>query len=94
MEHVIASNLMRHLEGNNIIYELQHGFRSMRSCETQLFSLIDKLTKNKVKTDVIIMDFAKAFDKVSHSRILLKLNHYGVQVKTNQWIKNFLSDHS
>ncbi len=95
MEHVIASNIMHHLEGNNILYELQQGFRSMRSCEIQLLSLIDKLTKtkdNKVQTDVIIMDFTKAFDKVSHSRLLLKLNHYGVQGKTNQWIKNLLSD--
>ncbi len=66
----------------------------MMSCETQLLSSIDKLTKNKdkVQTDLIIMDFAKAFDKVTHSRFLLKLNHYGVHGKTNQWIKNFLSD--
>ncbi len=74
---------MHHLEGNNILYELylfndilHHGFRSMRSCETQLFLLIDKLTKNKdnkVQADVIIMVFAKAFDKVSNSRLLLKV---------------------
>jgi hypothetical protein len=67
MEHIIASNLMKHLESNNILYDLQHGFRSSRSCETQLTSFIQELAKNnndKIQTDVIVMDFAKAFDKV------------------------------
>ena len=45
MEHIIASNLMKHLESNNILYDLQHGFRSSRSCETQLISFIQKLAK-------------------------------------------------
>ena len=38
------------------------------------------------------MDFSKAFDKVSHSLLIHKLNHYGITGKTNEWIKNFLSD--
>jgi hypothetical protein len=38
------------------------------------------------------MDFSKAFDKVSHSLIIHKLKHYGIIGKTNEWIKNFLSD--
>ena len=37
---------MRHAERNNIIYPLQHGFRSKRSCETQLLECIDDLTMN------------------------------------------------
>ena len=40
------------------------------------------------------VDFSKAFDKVSHSRLLLKLEHYGVQDKTLQWIVEFLKDHT
>ena len=36
MEHIIASNLTRHFNKNNILYDLQHGFREKRSCETQL----------------------------------------------------------
>ena len=35
-EYIVASNLTRHLNANNILYELQHGFREKRSCETQL----------------------------------------------------------
>ena len=36
MEHVIASNISRHITQHNILYELQHGFHEKRSCETQL----------------------------------------------------------
>jgi hypothetical protein len=38
------------------------------------------------------MDFAKAFDKVSHRRLLYKLEYYGIQTHTLNWIQAFLSD--
>ena len=31
------------------------------------------------QTDVLVMDFSEAFDKVGHQRLLLKLDHYGVR---------------
>jgi hypothetical protein len=43
------------------------------------------------QTDVIIMDFAKAFDKVSHGLLVHKLDHFGIRGKTNAWMQNFLS---
>jgi hypothetical protein len=42
-------------------------------------------------TDLIIMDFAKAFDKVSHRRLLYKLEYYGIQTHTLSWIQAFLT---
>ena len=44
------------------------------------------------QVDVILLNFAKAFNKVPHSRLLYKLAYYGVSGKTNPWIKTFLSD--
>jgi hypothetical protein len=44
LEHIFASNMMQHLETNNILYELQHGFRAKRSCESQIISLIHELS--------------------------------------------------
>ena len=41
MEHIIASNLSKHLNKHNILYELQHGFREKRSYETQLIQLVE-----------------------------------------------------
>ena len=34
-EYILHSNIMKHLENNNILTNLQHGFRKHRSCETQ-----------------------------------------------------------
>ena len=42
LEHIISSNIMSYLEKNNILYNLQHGFRPSRSCETQLISFLQQ----------------------------------------------------
>ena len=42
-------SLMNNLENNNILYELQHGFRHNRSCETQLLSFIQELSETDNK---------------------------------------------
>jgi hypothetical protein len=93
MEHIIVSNAMKHLENNRVLSKFQHGFRSKRSCETQLNGLIQDLASTmdiKIPTDMIVLNFAKAFDKVSHPRLLHKLRHYGIKGKHNQWITAFL----
>ena len=75
MEHIIVSNVMKHLDENKILSEYQHGFRNQRFCESQLIGLVHDLTSNMDKnyqTDMIV--FAKTFDKVSHPRLLHKLD--------------------
>jgi len=37
------------------------------------------------------MDFAKAFDKVSHKHLLYKLEYYGITCNANKWISDFLT---
>ena len=39
---------------------------------------------------MIYTDFSKAFDTVDHARLIQKLNHYGIQNKTLDWIKSYL----
>jgi hypothetical protein len=72
---------MQHADKNNILKINQHGFRRKLSCETQLLTFIQELhdnLQNGCETDLILLDFAKAFDKVSHSRLLYKLDYYGI----------------
>ena len=73
LEHILASNMMKQLESNNILFEFQHGFRANRTCESQIIFRIHQLTYNKdknIQTDLMIMNLAKAFDTVLHKRIL------------------------
>ena len=45
LEHVVASGISKHFTDQNILFELQQGFREKRSCETQLIMLVDELAK-------------------------------------------------
>ena len=44
------------------------------------------------QTDILILDFAKAFDKVNHSLLIHKLQHYGIIGKSVRWIQNWLAN--
>ena len=86
---------MRHYDNNNILHNSQHGFRRKRSCETQLVITTHDIAsnlENGAQVDVILLDFSKAFDKVSHQRLLHKIQYYGVQDNTLRWIESFLQD--
>ena len=95
MEHILVSGIMKHTKKNDILYNLQCGFREKRSCQTQLVELIHDLASSMQgggQSDVLLLDFAKAFDKVGHHRMIRKLDFYGVRGKTQDWIKAFLSN--
>ena len=95
MPYIVASSLSKHFTELNILYELQHRFRERRSCETQLIMLIDELPKTMQmgkQTDLILLDFSKAFDKVAHEKLIQKLHHYGIRGDTLKWIKDFLDN--
>ena len=70
LEHILVSNINKHLAVDSILADCQHGFRSQRSCETKLVQFVHDIISNLDKavnhghkqTDLIIMDFAKAFD--------------------------------
>ena len=94
LEHIIYSSVSHHLTQYNILRTEQHGFRSGRSCESQLLITIHDLAQNLdegKQTDVILLDFTKAFDKVPHNRLCYKLSLYGIRGSLLLWIKNFLT---
>ena len=95
LEHVLHSHIMSHLDKHNILSPYQHGFRKNRSCETQLLVTIHDLAsglKDGKQMDAILLDFSKAFDKVPHERLLLKLDHYGIRGDILDWINQFLTN--
>ena len=83
---------MKHLEETNILIENQFGFREHHSCESQLLVTVDDIAKainNKAQVDAAVLDFSKAFDKVAHSRLILKLKYYGVRGNLLNWFESF-----
>ena len=86
LEHIIHTNIMRHLEKNKILNDEQNGF-----CrgETQLALSVNDLAKvldRQSQADVVIMDLSKAFDLVPHQRLLSKLCHFGITGKQHNLV--------
>ena len=80
---------------HELIKTTQHGFFSGRSCLTNLLEYLEHITEQIDKhnpVDCIFLDFAKAFDKVPHERLLLKVKSLGVDGKILGWIKDWLSN--
>jgi hypothetical protein len=94
-ERVIRNQLVSYLEMNSLLSSNQHGFRKGRSCLTQLLGHIDNILQNLndgIETDVIYLDFAKAFDKVDHATLLTKIKRFGIKGRLFNWIEEFLTN--
>ena len=86
---------MNYLRTNNMLSDVQHGFRQSRSCETQLITLVNDIVKSlndEGQLDAALLDFSKAFDKVNHRKLCLKLEHYGSRGEILNQTKNYLSN--
>jgi ribonuclease P/MRP protein subunit RPP40 len=81
------------MEENNLLPDGQHGFRSKRSCLTQLLSywdsVLDQMEEGK-GVDAVYTDFAKAFDKCETGVLLHRLKECGVRGKMGHWLAAFL----
>ena len=94
MERVIRIFLVRHLEVHNKLNPNQHGFRSQRSCLSQLLEYHDEILSNLEEgnnVDSIYLDFSKAFDKVDIGILCRKMRALGISWSLGKWIHNFLT---
>ena len=84
---------MKHLNDHNILTDCQHGFRVKGSTEMQLILTLHDMSKATQSSSIhaIVLDFAKAFDKVPHRHLLRKLQHYGIQGRLLNWVESFLT---
>ena len=86
LEHIIVSQIMEHLDNQNILNENQHGFRAKRSCESQLLMTTNDITKwmnNNIQVDIAILDFAiklliKDYQRNSNTMALMEPPEYGL----------------
>ena len=95
MESLIRDRIVEHLERNGLIRPSQHGFMTGKSTATNLLVYMEALTKliDEYHTvDVLYLDFAKAFDKVPHKRLLEKCRGLGLDGRVLEWIRVWLED--
>ena len=97
MEKLVRKAILKHLEEHDLISNDQHGFRSGRSCATQLLEVLEAWTKlldGGHSVDCLYLDFKKAFDSVPHKRLLQKLEALGIRGHLLRWIEAYLSGRS
>ena len=73
----------------------QHGFIKGRSTCSQMLNFIHEIGNsldNSEQTDIIYLDFSKAFDSVSHACLLHKLELFGISGELLMWFKSYLSN--
>ena len=97
----IVSKIMERCIYNHIysfvskeISEKQHGFFSGRSCNTQLLEVYHKIgdfLDKGFETDVVYLDFSKAFDSVQQSLLIHKLKTVGFNGDLLSWLKSYLT---
>ena len=93
LERCVYTNFYYHIL--HLITPYQHGFLRNRSCITQLISVLHTIGKNldkNTQTDIVYLDFAKAFDSVDHSILLQKLKCYGVTGNLLGWFADYLNN--
>ena len=95
LETIIRDHMMDFLIKYKLLHPSQHGFLKARSCLTNLLCFFEEITKwvdEGSPVDVIYLDFQKAFDKVPHQRLILKLKSHGMGNSIINWIEQWLND--
>ena len=93
LERLIYNRIFGFIESNNLLSSHQYGFRPGYSCTSQLIHLFHEWVKaldKRLSTDVIFLDFEKAFDSVPHDCLLLKLERFGITGSLLSWLTIFL----
>lgn len=92
LERIILHHLNLILD--NVLYNRQHGFRKGLSCETKLCGTYHDIAKQVDQGNTIhalVLDFAKAFDKVPHKLLMQKLAKLpNISTQIVMWIHDFL----
>ena len=95
MESILRDAIVQHLEQHSLLRKSQHGFMAGKSTLSNLLEYLEDLTKlvdEGHAVDIVYLDFAKAFDKVPHLRLMRKCEGLGIQGDILRWVQQWLTD--
>ena len=95
MESIIKDQLTVYLLSNGLITPDQHAFIRNHSTTTNLMACVRDWSialSSKKCSDIIYIDIKRAFDSIVHSKLLHKLQCYGISDKLLKWIEAFLQN--
>ena len=98
LKKIIRDAIVSHMTPNNLFFMhiYQHGFMASKSCVTKLLEFLEYLTEaldqDKDLDIIYLVDFCKAFDKVSHKRLLKSCIIMVLPVKFISWSKKFYQE--
>lgn len=94
-EKVLFFQMYEFCTRNEIIPDVQCGFRKNFSTSVALINVIDDVVRasdKKLNSALILLDFSKAFDTINHQLLVSKLHFYGFQKESCLTIKSYLSN--
>lgn len=94
-ERCIKNRLVKYLDENKILSDLQFGFRSGRDTNDAILAVTEEVYSqldDGGKVAVCAMDLSKAFDLVDHTVLIKTLDKIGIKNKTLEFFKNYLSE--
>nr|CAH8874254.1 unnamed protein product [Trichobilharzia regenti] len=95
LKRIARKSIMPYLENSSLLSRAQHGFQRNLSWLSNLLTARESWVKskdNRRPVDIVFIDFSKAFDKVHHKRLLMKLESLGIKGRLLDWLREFLID--
>ena len=93
-ERVLHTKILTYLKENDLISTVQHGFLSKRSTITNLltctFDWVEYFNQKR-SVDIIYIDYEKAFDKISHPKLIYRLKKLGIGGCAINWLESFIT---
>ena len=92
LEKIVYDNIVSFVSRS--ISSCQFGFRRNHSPLQQLLIFLNSVHESfgtTTQTDVIYLDFKKAFDSVAHNELLVKLWSFGIQGNLWKWFRGYLT---
>ena len=89
--------MLEFLEENNLLCQQRSGFHSSHSCQSQLLSIVHDIYASfdqspTLKDRANFLDISKAFDKVCHEGLIIKLEHIRISGNLLSLLKSFLNN--